>query len=695
MKYIIFFISFGLGNILFAQKDEERDRIIEQRIEFIGENLENSDIDLTTYLEDLYYFYDNPINLNQTNYNELARLNILTDNQIYAILNYQIKYGKFLSVYELNAIPELDNESIDMILPFITVGEAEAQKVNLKKMFTYGKSDLILRYIRGIEQREGYIEKPDSILQQNPNKQYLGSPDRIYSRYRYTYKDKLSYGITGEKDAGEEFFKGTQKYGFDFYSAHFMVQDVGIIHKIVVGDFQANFGQGLTMWSGFNMGKTANVLNVKRYARGLRAYTSVNENNFLRGGGITLQKNLNDNIKIDFTAFGSQKRIDANLNVSDTLFGDEVDIGISSFQTTGYHRTVNEMEKRKTVKESIIGGASHFTTQKLKVGIVGVYTNYDKPLEAGNNVYAQFNFVGTSNYSMGVNYMYFKGKMSFFGETTTSQNLSIATLNGVTWHADPRLDLVVLHRYIDKKNQSLYTNAFGGSSTNENGLYIGAKAKITKHLNISAYYDQSTYHWLKWLTDGPSVARDILIQADYKINYNSSFYVRFKNKITERNSKETVTGIKPQVFLRKTNLRLHYAQRISSQITVKSRVEGIRFSYDDVISHGIMFYQDLSFKFNKIPLKLTGRYAIFDTDNYDTRIYAYENDLLYLFSIPSYYYKGIRAYVMAKYDITDKIDFWIRWGVYSYANEEEISSGLETIYDSKKSDIKLQLKIRF
>jgi hypothetical protein len=311
-----------------------------------------------------------------------------------------------------------------------------------------------------------------------------------------------------------------------------------------------------------------------------------------------------------------------------------------------------------------------------------------------SQTYSQFNFQGTSNYSLGANYMYFKNKMSVFGEFTTSQNKSVAMVNGVTWHADPKLDIVILHRFIDKKNQSIYAAPFGGATTNENGLYFGAKAKISKYLNVSAYYDQFTHSWLKWLTDGPSFGREFLVQADYKINYNSSFYIRFRNKITERDTKDDVTGIDNQVFLNKTNLRLHYSQRVTKQVTLKSRVEWVNFKYDNDKSNGILLYQDLVYQFKEIPLKLSGRYAIFDTDNYDARLYAYENDLLYVFSIPSYFYKGVRTYLMAKYDIGENIDLWVRWGMFSYANETEISSGLETIYGSKKSDFKIQLKIR-
>jgi len=86
--------------------------------------------------------------------------------------------------------------------------------------------------------------------------------------------------------------------------------------------------------------------------------------------------------------------------------------------------------------------------------------------------------------------------------------------------------------------------------------------------------------------------------------------------------------------------------------------------------------------------------AIFDTDNNDARIYAYENDLLGVFSIPSYFYKGIRTYIMLKYDVGN-LDFWLRWDIFSYANRDTISSGLEEIQGSEKTTIKLQLKWRF
>jgi len=298
--------------LIFAQPDDESQKIIERRIEFIGENLEDSDIDLTVFLEDLYFFLENPLNLNIAEFDDLNKLHLLTDVQIVAIINYRNKFGQFLTIYELAAIPELDAEVIEMLIPFVRVDAVVKDNFKRKYAFTQGRNELLLRYERVLEQKAGYLEYPDSILAESPNKAYLGSPDKIYLRYRYQYKDRLSFGFTAEKDAGEEFFTGTQRQGFDFYSGHIFFRDVWKFQSIALGDYQVKIGQGLTMWSGFAMGKTPNVFAARRNAPLLRPYTSVNESLFLRGGAFTLGFN-----NWQITAFGSYKGVDANINEAD------------------------------------------------------------------------------------------------------------------------------------------------------------------------------------------------------------------------------------------------------------------------------------------------------------------------------------------------------------------------------------------
>jgi hypothetical protein len=672
-------------------QEEEKQRLIESRIEFIGDNLEDSDIDLTTYFDDLYFFFDSPINLNNTNYDELKRLHLFSDIQILSIINYISKFGDFISIYEMQAVETMDMETIQMVLPFVKVGEGEQRKFKWSNAFKYGKQEVFLRYQRVLSQKSGYLPLSDSALAANPNKQYLGSADKYYLRYRNTYKDRVSWGLTAEKDAGEEFFSGSNKQGFDYYSAHLFFKDLWKFKKLALGDFQVNFGQGLTVWSGFGMGKSADVFSGRRFGSGLKPYTSVNETQFLRGAGAT----IGFGEKIELTAFGSYKKIDGNINEIDT--NDLFDNSFSSFQQSGFHRTVNEFADKKGIGEFISGGEVSYTGKTFRIGMASVYTKYDQSLDPNAQTYQQYKFSGNQLLTSGVNYRWFVRKLSFFGETSVSDNLKLGTVNGVSWHADPKLDLIAIFRAYDKGFQSLYSVGFGESSDNaaELGFYVGMNARLSKRVSMTAYFDQFKYTYFKWLTDDYSEGRELFAQFNFKVNRNSSFQVRFRNKITERNSKDDVTGVEGQVQLNKTNVRLNYDQRINSRISLKSRIEWTRFLYGEDKSNGLLLFQDFVYTFKKVPLKIYNRIAIFDADSYDARIYAYENDLLYVFSIPSYFNRGVRTYLMAKYEIGRSIDLWARWGIWSYHNVNTISSGLEEIQGPNKMDIKLQMKIRF
>lgn len=683
------FLLILLSAIKGHSQSPHKQQIIEQRIEFIGESLEDSNIDLTTYFDDLFQFYDDPLNLNSATIEDLYRLHLLTDVQIQSIISYRKFYGDFITIYELGAIEELNPVTIEMIQPFVTVKVTENDNFKWKNAIKYGKHEILSRYQRTLETKEGYRPKSDSILDLYPNRQYLGSPDKLYFRYRNTYKDRLSFGLTAEKDAGEEFFRGTQRQGFDYYSGHLFFRDLWKIKTLALGDYQMNIGQGLTMWSGFGLGKSADVMNGKRFASGLRPYTSVNESRYLRGAGINLS-----NDHLDFTAFGSLKRIDANIYEGDTLDGFES--AFTSFQISGFHRTPGEIAKKNTLQEQILGGELAYRGDWFRIGLASVHTKYDQPLSIDTVGYKKYKFNGSQLLTTGLNYRFYIRKLTFFGETSASDNLKFGTVNGLSWHVDPRLDLLMIYRNYDKSFQSLYSTGFGESSDNtgEQGFYIGAEARITKKLSVNAYYDQFQYTFYKWLTYDYSQGREFFGQINYRVSRYTDFYLRMRNKVTERNTKDDVFGIKGQVPITKNTIRLNYDQRLNSQWSFKSRIEWINHFYGDTKSVGIMFFQDLKYRMKKIPLTIYGRYAIFDTDNYDARIYAYENDLYGVFSIPSYFYKGIRTYVMLKYDYK-RLDFWLRWDIFSYANQETLSSGLEEIQGNEKTTIKLQVKWRF
>jgi hypothetical protein len=50
------------------------------------------------------------------------------------------------------------------------------------------------------------------------------------------------------------------------------------------------------------------------------------------------------------------------------------------------------------------------------------------------------------------------------------------------------------------------------------------------------------------------------------------------------------------------------------------------------------------------PLSLSFRYTFFSTDNYASRVYAYERDLLSFYAIPAHFDQGKRSYLLVQYN---------------------------------------------
>ncbi|MEO6837462.1 MAG: hypothetical protein ABI185_03680, partial [Ginsengibacter sp.] len=89
------------------------------------------------------------------------------------------------------------------------------------------------------------------------------------------------------------------------------------------------------------------------------------------------------------------------------------------------------------------------------------------------------------------------------------------------------------------------------------------------------------------------------------------------------------------------------------------------------------------------------RLSYFETDGYDSRIYAFENDVLYGYSIPVFFNKGFRYYANLHYKFSKKLGVWTRFSQFVYADQFEIGSGLDKIKGNKKSEIKFQVIYSF
>ena len=678
---ILLFLFLGINT--FAQKESTLEDLIE---DIAGST--DAEIDYTSLYEDLNNFLNNPLNLNTASREDLEKLQILNDFQIKSLLDYIKKKGVMLSIYELQMVYGFTMKEISQILPFVTVSETITDdKYKVKNALKYGNHQVFLRGQEVLEEQVGFSSISDSALLEKPNSRYLGSSFKLYTKYKFNYKNKIYWGFTAEKDPGEEFFTGTNKNGFDFYSAHLQINDIGFVKTITLGDFQAKFGQGLVLWSDMGLGKTPYVLNIRKKAQGLKKYSSTNENVFMRGAGTTISiKNL------DVSAFYSNKKIDAN--IQDSI--DNEIASISSFQNSGYHSIPSEIADKDAINEQMIGGNISYNHSRFKVGITGVNYKYSSDLLKDTTPVNQFKFQGNENSNISLDYQFRFLDFSFFGEEAISTNGGKAFLNGMLVSLAPQISLSAMHRYYDKKYQANYANAFAEASgnNNESGLYLGLELHPIKHWQITAYFDNYKFPWIKTGVDAPSNGYEWFVQTDYTPKRNLSMYLRLKNEDKLVN-KNTSAGIDELTSQRNFKIRYHVSYRINEQLSLKNRIETSKFQEgSEKADYGYLIYQDVFYDFDKIPLSLNMRYAIFDTDSYNSRIYTYESDILYAFSIPAYYSKGTRMYFNIKYTIGKFMDVWLRYAQTYYSNKDVISSGLTQINGNTKSEIKLQLRIR-
>ena len=689
------------ANFLLAQKNEssaeDADVQQNQNLEILSEQLELEDADYTNLIETYAYYSKNPINLNSAKKEELADLQILNDIQIGNLLSHIEKNGKLFTIFELQGIEGFDLMTIKKILPYVKVSdEFSSSHFTLKEVIKKGKHDLINRYQRILEQQKGYESRSDSLLRAKPGSYYVGSPERIFTRYRFTYSNNISLGFIGEKDAGESFKKIdslNKKAGFDFYTAHFFLRNIKFVKAFALGDYQASFGQGLVMWKGFAFGKSSIIANVKRNAQGLRAYNSVDENRFLRGAATTLKFG-----KIETSIFLSKKKIDANSS-KDTLIDGVLDVEeISSIIATGQHSTINEIKNRDLVTENILGGNVSYKGKKLSLGTTYQYFSLSAELNKEIQPYNQFDFRGKRNQNFGIDFSYVFRNFNFFGETGISQNGGKAITLGTLMALDPKANFVFLYRNFSKDYQNLQAAAVSENTLpqNEQGIYLGFESKLGKTINFSAYYDQFRFPWLKFQVSSPSSGHDLFTQLNWIPSKKIDMYFRYRkrNKQVNGDAEDLFDNL---VYVDQENFRYNVSFQVVPYLKLRSRAEYVVYHKQGLQAEkGLVLFQDISYKKIGNPLELTFRYALFETDSYFSRVYAYENDVLYSFSIPALYDKGSRIYLMANYVFGKHLEVWLRVAQTFYNNRPIQNEGSITeINAPTRTELKAQIRLKF
>ncbi|MBT5858588.1 MAG: helix-hairpin-helix domain-containing protein [Flavobacteriales bacterium] len=674
-KFLIILFVFN-SILIFSQNIEDKTSFLEQTIEQIAENSEE-EIDFTELFENLEFYYKNPINLNNCNREDLKNLYILNSFQIEKLFSHIQKNGKLISYLELQSVRGFDIETIQLLLPFIRINEP----INTKNIVGNLQQYILIRDERNLQTPKGFI------IDETGEKYYLGTKNRSLFRYRLQNK-YLQAGITAEKDKGETFFGEHQKFGYDFYSAHLRIRNVGRIETAVIGDYNLQFGQGISIFGGIGFGKSSEVIDIQKTGNIIRPHTSSDENRFFRGASFKLK--LSD--KFDIITFYSFNKVDAN--ITDTTEGEG--LIFTSLQNSGMHRTENELLDKNAIKQQHFGLHSNYKIGNGNLGFSYINNkilgDYDKDL----GVYNQFDLDTNINSVLSTDYQYLYKNLNFFGEFARSQNGGTAQLHGVLIGLDKTLSASFMYRDYDRSFQNNFAASFAESETqNEKGMYSGLEFKPNLKWKFRAYIDFYQYPWLRYYSSTPTFGKDYFIQSDYKINRNTKLYFRYKTERKEENFNIEDLNT-PEIGINKKEVfRFNSTFKEGESWNFKNRIEYCRVKNIEGNENGFMIYQDVKYKplFSKVSFST--RLTIFNTESYNSRIYAYESDVLYGYSIPSFYGKGRKFYVVLKFNILKDTDLWIKYSETIYNDRDVIRSGWDEIEGNRLTEIKLQLQYKF
>ena len=594
---------------------------------------EIGEVDYEQLQTDLYALHDAPINLNNTSDEELQQLYFLSPQQIDDILAYADRHP-FESLYELRMIASLADYEIRDLLPFVRIGtRPHEQNIYAREVFAYANHELITRIdARNIESFSG------------------SDPMYIQARYRFDYQRRVTFGAQLRRPAGG----GAQELQ---YGAYIQLRDIAPhLHTVVGGNFQASFGQGLVLAPVFHTGKSMYVQSVGQTREGLRYYSSA-DGEGLHGAGATLRWEWNKKTRLDASVLYSMRR--AN-------------------DSTWHHLVGANLTLR------------HNRLQLQLTAIENIWTDSIRPYR--DAAYNQHYFRGRNQAVIGASARYNHGWFDAFAEFATAENYkrfeealnggAINSLNSPAWgfavlagsrfYPTSGVSLVALYRYYSPWFDNSLGYAFSETSRigDENGGYFGFDITSWRNWRLLGYGDVFYFSGPKYgLPQSPTIGYDAMAEASY-IRQDWRIGLRLR----ARKKGESTYSARAQFDWAQGGWSLRTTADANLQIFQSSnpQIQGGA----PTPPYGLSLAQDIAYDFSqlstlntKLPLSLRLRLQGFDAREWANRIYLYEHDVLYAFSIPAVYGLGGRAYICLRWQIIPQLALYFRLSETVYARK--------------------------
>lgn len=633
--------------------------------------------EMENFLEELA---ETRIDINTARRETLLLLPFLTEAQADSILAFRERKHELWSLGELIYVNGLDYRTRRYLTLFLTVRPLAKAAPSLRQQFFGGRHDVSTRVDIPLYRRAGYQDRTTASSGLKEGKVYAGNGVANVVRYRYRFGNSVRYGVTLEKDAGEPFAQ-SGNYPYDYMSGYVQYAPPNARWRVLLGDYNLSWGQGLAASIAIWSNRTSLLDAPLRAADVFRPHTSTEENRFFRGMAAMVRLG-----RYRLSAFASLRSLDASMD------GDTV----RTLQTTGYHRTEGEREKKDKVREWMAGGRLDWSRRNVMLGISGFFTHYDKLLYPKLTTYNRYYLRGQTAAMVSADWRYAARRWSFSGEAAADKDFHLSLTQTLTYSPQDELSFTMQHRHLSPRFVSPYgrTQQAASRVCNEHGVYLGVRYGGLRRLDLRGYLD---YARLPQPVYGASLASnrlEALAQITWTPQRRFSMALRYKVRSTQRDVTE-VENLMQYVMTHRLRLRADWTPSTRSHLSIHALLDAtFRATQTTEAEKGFGASLRLAWK----PCKtLTTGFSgsLFFTDSYATAVYAYEPRFVYSYSMPALFDHGCRWVALVGWRLLPRLELSARAGMTHFFNRATIGSGNDEIASPTKTDLSLQVRWQF
>lgn len=533
--------------------------------------------------DELYELRELRTNINDTS--TLFALSLLSPFQQRALASYIMLYGQLLSHKELSLIPGFDSSTV-ALLAELTVVEPFAPRSRMR---------LADGHHRLVVGAGGY--NADSL--------------RALTVYNYTLDSRVSFRLAAEKDV-------TEPWGKDnFFSYHLMLNNLGVLERVIVGRYNLRFGQGLTLWTGlapFNfIGSSP-----QRFGGGVRPASTFYEVGYQEGLALTV-KLLRD---WHLTAFGS-----------------------------------------KAQGMGLTGGHIEYRGGNLVAGMTLAYTMLDSLLDPTPRIYNRDYFRGNRLLNAGVDVAWQWRRLMLYGEAAVGDS-GLAAFGGARIMMDSRNSFGISYRHYDIGYHNLNASPYGiGDGRNENGWSMDACMRLPLKIDALLSADIHSFPSLRYGSYRPSGGEWLRLQLGRQFGRNIAATVRYSYRRKERN----IPNLDSVTYLWEETVRQQLQGELRTEagrwlLTTKAVWSHFESEHGEP-QHGWLLSQQV--RYTHRSLQTTAALTYYDVDGYYARIYLNESNLQYFFNMPAYNGRGLRTWLVLRFSMSKNLSlaakYTIQW----------------------------------